>query len=31
LAFYEVLVYVLVGVGFLGLILWVAVEARKKD
>lgn len=31
MAFYELLVYVLVGVGFLGLIIWVAITARSKD
>jgi hypothetical protein len=30
LALYEVIVYGLVGIGFLGLIVWVAIEARSK-
>ena len=31
MAFYEVLVYGLVFVGFLGLIVYVALYARSKD
>jgi hypothetical protein len=28
---YEILVYVVVGIGFFGLIVWVALYARSKD
>jgi len=31
LALYEVVVYVVIGIGFLGLIVWVALEAHSKD
>jgi len=30
-ALWEVVLYVLVGIGFLGLIVWVALEAHSKD
>jgi hypothetical protein len=31
MAFYEIAVYVAVGVGFFALIVWVAMYARSKD